>query len=205
MTGPSVGITSNDNTLGIRFMHRKIRIGFAPVGAIFVALGMLGACAGVETEGDFPDRRQGDSTPYGNVERRGSIFGDSGLFYDSNPDTPEGGGGGGGGGIGVNSYLWRASLDTVSFLPVSSADPFGGVIITDWHALPETPRERFKMNVYILGRTLRADGVRVSVFRQVQDPYGIWQDATVTDNAGIKVEDAILTRARQLRFAVMQQ
>jgi hypothetical protein len=90
-------------------------------------------------------------------------------------------------------------------MPVNSADPFGGVIITDWHSLPETPRERFKMNVYILGRTLRADGVRVSVFRQVQDPYGTWQDASVAENAGIKVEDAILTRARQLRFDVMQQ
>jgi hypothetical protein len=163
---------------------------------------ILGACSGVETEGTYPDRRQGDSTPYGNVERRGSVFGDQGLFYDTNPETPDGGGGGG---IGVNSYLWRASLDTVSFMPVNSADPFGGVIITDWHSLPETPRERFKMNVYILGRTLRADGVRVSVFRQVQDPYGTWQDASVAENAGIKVEDAILTRARQLRFDVMQQ
>jgi len=188
-------------------MHRKIRIGFSPFGAVCVTLAvvgtLLGACSGVETEGVYPDRRQGDSTPYGNVERRGSVFGDQGLFYDTNPETPDGGAGGGG--IGVNSYLWRASLDTVAFMPVNSADPFGGVIITDWHSLPETPRERFKVNVYILGRTLRADGVRVSVFRQVQDPYGTWQDAPVAENAGIKVEDAILTRARQLRFDVMQQ
>ncbi len=189
-------------------MHRTIRIGFAPLGPVCVTLAALGvvlaACSDVATEGVYPDRRQGDSTPYGNVEQRGSVFGDQGLFYDTKPENPEGGGGGGGG-IGVNSYLWRASLDTVSFMPVNSADPFGGVIITDWHSLPETPRERFKMNVYILGRTLRADGVRVSVFRQVQDPYGTWQDAPMEQNAGIKVEDAILTRARQLRFDVMQQ
>ncbi len=185
-------------------MYRKNRIDFASFGAICVTLAVVGACSGVKTEGEFPDRRQGDSTPYGNVERRGSVFGDQGLFYDTDPESPEGGGGGGGG-IGVNSFLWRASLDTISFMPVNSADPFGGVIITDWHALAETPRERFKMNVYILGRTLRADGVRVSVFRQVQDPYGTWQDAPIEENAGVKVEDAILMRARQLRFDVMQQ
>lgn len=189
-------------------MHRKIRIGLAPLGAMCVTLAiwaaLLAGCSGVETEGEFPDRRQGDTTPYGNVEARGSVFGDQGLFYDTDPETPTDGSGGGGG-IGVNSYLWRASLDTVSFMPVNSADPFGGVIITDWHALPETPRERFKMNVYILGRSLRADGVRVSVFRQVQDPYGTWQDAPIEQGAGVKVEDAILTRARQLRFDVMQQ
>ncbi len=198
-------------------MYHRIRIGasspsaFCGTRAVLAAIlaavltGVLAACSGVKTEGEFPDRRQGDSTPYGNVEKRGSVFGDQGLLYDSDPATPDGDGGGGGGGIGVNSFLWRASLDTVSFMPVSSADPFGGVIITDWHALAETPRERFKMNVYILGRSLRADGVRVSVFRQVQDPYGMWQDAPIEQNAGVKVEDAILTRARQLRFDVMQQ
>jgi len=189
-------------------MYHRIRIGLSLPRALCLTLAVLTAglsgCGGVETEGVYPDRRQGDATPYGNVETRGSVFGDQGLAYDTNPDKPDGGGGGGGG-IGVNSYLWRASLDTVSFMPVNSADPFGGVIITDWHSLPETPRERFKMNVYILGRSLRADGVRVSVFRQVQDPYGTWQDAPIEENAGVKVEDAILTRARQLRFDVMQQ
>ncbi len=105
---------------------------------------------------------------------------------------------GGGGGIGVNSFLWRASLDTISFMPVNSADPFGGVIITDWHAAPETPGERFKLNVYILGRALRADGVRVAVFRQVQDANG-WRDAAVAAKVDTRIEDAILTKASQLR------
>lgn len=111
-----------------------------------------------------------------------------------------------GSGIGVNSYLWRASLDTVVFMPVNSADPFGGVIITDWH----TPagagaNERFKLNIYILGRTLRADGVRVAVFRQVQDPTGSWKDAAITDGTGAKVEEAILMKARQLRNETLEQ
>ena len=84
-------------------------------------------------------------------------------------------------------------------MPVNSADPFGGVIITDWHASMEAPSERFKLNVYILGRALRADGVRVAVFRQVQDPRGSWKDAGVPNETGTKIEDAILIRARQLR------
>ena len=171
---------------------------------VIVAFGLsLFGCADAEVEGVYPDRRSGDPTPYGNVERRGSVFGDTGLFGGGDKDRE--GGGGPGGGIGVNSFLWRASLDTISFMPVNSADPFGGVIVTDWHSMAEAPQERFKMNVYILGRTLRADGIRVAVFRQVQDGNGGWQDATVPDQAGIKIEDAILTRARQLRFDTLQQ
>ena len=72
-------------------------------------------------------------------------------------------------GIGVNSYLWRASLDTLSFMPLSSADPWGGVIVTDWYVNPEKPDERFKMTVYILDTRLRADALNVAVFKQVRD------------------------------------
>jgi len=126
--------------------------------------------------------------------KRKTIFGDGGLnLFGSGQE------GTGGGALGVNSYLWRASLDTISFMPVNSADPFGGVIITDWHTPMEAPSERFKLNVYILGRSLRADGVRVAVFRQVQDPRGSWKDAGVPNETGTKIEDAILIRARQLR------
>ncbi len=106
--------------------------------------------------------------------------------------------------IGVNSFLWRASLDTISFMPVSSADPFGGVIITDWYSPRETPNERFKLNVYILGRALRADGIRVAVFHQLQRGNN-WRDIAIDSKVGTKVEDAILTRARQLRHETMRQ
>ncbi|MGZ0247770.1 MAG: DUF3576 domain-containing protein, partial [Alphaproteobacteria bacterium] len=104
-------------------------------------------------------------------------------------------------GIGVNGFLWRASLDTVSFLPLSSADPFGGVIITDWYAPPESPSERFKVTVYILGRELRSDGIRVSVFRQKRDQSREWLDANTGDNTSTSLENAILTRARELRVS----
>jgi len=118
----------------------------------------------------------------------------SGGFFGGDKPAPPAGGG-----IGVNSFLWRASLDTISFMPVNSADPFGGVIITEWHSQPQAPNERFKLNVFVLDKTLRADGIRVAVFRQVQNRQGLWKDAAVPGETGTKIEDAILIRARQLR------
>ena len=70
--------------------------------------------------------------------------------------------------LGVNSYLWHASLDTLAFMPLQSADPFGGVIITDWYSAPENPNERMKVTIYILDRRLRADGLKIAVFRQTR-------------------------------------
>jgi hypothetical protein len=102
--------------------------------------------------------------------------------------------------LGVNSYLWHASLDTLSFMPLQSADPFGGVIITDWYSTPENPNERMKLTIYILDRRLRADGLKLAVFRQTHSADG-WVDAQVNPDTAIKLEDAILTRARELRLA----
>jgi len=102
--------------------------------------------------------------------------------------------------LGVNSFLWRASLDTLNFMPLASADPFGGVIITDWYSDPTTPNERFKATVYILDTRLRADALNVSIFRQ-QQVDGAWTDATVDPDTEIQIENAILTRARQLRLS----
>jgi hypothetical protein len=103
--------------------------------------------------------------------------------------------------LGVNSYLWHASLDTLSFLPLQSADPFGGVIITDWYSAPQAPNERMRVTVYILDRRLRADGLKVVVFRQTKSEAGPWADAQVNAETATKLEDAILTRARELRLA----
>jgi hypothetical protein len=130
--------------------------------------------------------------------------GESRIEHDSGGGIPLLGGGGNRaqdrGGIGVNSFLWRASLDTLAFMPLASADPFGGVIITDWYADPTTPTERFKATVYILDTRLRADALNVSIFRQTQ-VNGAWQDATVDPQTEIQIENAILTRARQLRLS----
>jgi hypothetical protein len=103
--------------------------------------------------------------------------------------------------LGVNAYLWRASLDTLAFMPLASADPYGGVIITDWYANPEKPDERFKCTVYILDTRLRADGLNVTVSKQVHDAVGGWVDANASDQTATDIENAILTRARQLRLS----
>ena len=110
-------------------------------------------------------------------------------------DTPQ---------LGVNSYLWRATLDTLNFMPLASADPVGGVVISDWYAAPDKPDEHLKVTVYILDKRLRADAVKVSVFRQLRNPNG-WADAAVNPDTGIKLENAILARARELRLATAPQ
>ena len=106
--------------------------------------------------------------------------------------------------LGVNSYLWHASLDTLSFLPLVSADPFGGVIISEWYVAPTSPNERLKVTVYIMDRSLRADGLRVVVFRQTRNG-NVWQDAQASPDTAHKLEDSILTRARELRLATLGQ
>jgi hypothetical protein len=106
--------------------------------------------------------------------------------------------------LGVNSYLWHASLDTLSFLPLVSADPFGGVIISEWYVAPASPDERLKVTVYIMDRALRADGLKVVVFRQVKNG-NVWQDAQSSPDTAHKLEDSILTRARELRLATLGQ
>ena len=74
--------------------------------------------------------------------------------------------------MGVNSFLWRASLETLNFMPLEQVDPFGGVIVTDWYASAEAPNERFKANVYILDTNLRADALKTSIFKQTRSGGG---------------------------------
>jgi hypothetical protein len=107
------------------------------------------------------------------------------------------------GALGVNAYLWRASLDTLSFLPLVSADPYGGVIITDWYANPDKRDERMKATVYILDTRLRADGVSAAVFRETL-ANGVWVPAAVSPDTNVALENAILSKARQLRLSSLQ-
>lgn len=164
----------------------------------------LSACS----KGKFPkgeakypsgaDRTTTGDDIYGKKE---SVFGKDGLgiFGGKKKGADDGSSG-----IGVNTYLWRASLDTISFMPLASADPFGGVIITDWYSAPEKPNERFKLNVFILEKQLVSTGVQVKVFRQVKKGSS-WRDSKVSDDMGTKLEDSILTRARQLRVASLDK
>ncbi|MFT5489536.1 MAG: hypothetical protein ACI9MU_004476 [Alphaproteobacteria bacterium] len=149
----------------------------------------LTACEGLQSE-----RADADSFEDKDRKEGGKLFGDINLLGGGSDEPTNSG-------IGVNGFLWRASLDTLSFLPLSSADPFGGVIITDWYAPPESPEERFKVTVFILGRELRSDGVRVSVFRQKRDEGAGWLDANTGKSTSTSLENAILTRARELRIS----
>lgn len=158
---------------------------------------LLGLCAcstlGIKSDATYDDRAKEK------LYKNGSLASDEGgitLFGGKDKKTAENG-------LGVNAFLWRATLDTISFMPLASADPFGGVIVTDWYSAPETPNERIKMNVLILDRDLRADGVKVTVFRQEKSTgkNPDWADAKVNPTTATSIESSILTRARQLRTA----
>jgi hypothetical protein len=129
----------------------------------------------------------------------GGLFGPGGLF-GSRDDKSKGLNEPG---IAVNAFLWRASLDVIvdNKWPIASADPFGGLIITDWFQFTESPTERLKLQVLILDRDLRADAIRASIIRQQQAGARGWVDAPVDPKTSFEFENAILTRARQLRIA----
>jgi hypothetical protein len=103
-------------------------------------------------------------------------------------------------GVAVNAHLWRASLDALSFMPMEQTDPFGGTIKTGWYVPPATPNERLRVAVYILDSRLRADALRVSVFKEVKKPTGDWIDATVDPETVTKLENLILNKARELKI-----
>ena len=169
----------------------KIR---AALSALLVLSVVLGACSRSRpvAEDEYRDYRTVGP-------ERGKLGGGDGLVLGIGGKTGDSSGGGSdSSGIGVNAYLWRAALDTLAFMPLASADPFGGVIITDWYSPPASQGERFKATAYILGRQLRADGIRINIFRQV-NRGGQWTDASVSSATRGEIEDKVLARARELR------
>ncbi|MGI9489532.1 MAG: DUF3576 domain-containing protein [Geminicoccaceae bacterium] len=174
--------------------------------------GLLNACNGLTVEEAKPyvteqeDRiRQQSGTVHGNdkgfviySDREG---GDESDDQASSPTKSSEGEGSTVSGLAVaNPYLWQASLESLDFLPLAQADSGGGVIISDWYAPPETPDERFKVTVYILDQALRADALKVAVFRQTNGKVG-WVDAEVDKATATGLEDNILRRAQELRLA----
>ena len=158
---------------------------------VLTTLAALGACANdVVFEDDYPTKGK-------------TADADSGSFFEA--ITLNLGGWTGGNeeaesGLAVNADLWRATLDTLSFMPLASADPNGGVIITDWFNDPKQTGERFKANVVISGRALRADALRITLFKQVYRD-GAWVNAEPTTNVGRQLENLVLTRARDFKVA----
>jgi hypothetical protein len=144
-----------------------------------------GLGAGVPGDPSLTNRRGGDTSGVLFSPGTGNGTEDQASGSDSN-------------GVGVNAFLWRGALDTIGFMPLVSADPFGGVIITDWYVPPGISGERFKAAVYVLGRDLRSDGVRVNINRQVQQD-GQWVDASMSPTTVADIENKILARARRMR------
>ena len=138
-----------------------------------------------------------ESPPLSSDEQRkkgfGKLFGEDTLVLGKKSKES-------GSSIGVNSFLWRGTLDVLSFMPLVQADPFGGVIITDWYSPPETPHERFKVDVLILDPQLRSDALRISVFRQ-KLKQGTWTNVTIDKTVINDLEEAILLKARHLRIS----
>jgi hypothetical protein len=173
--------------------------------AAMLAVLAVAACSssGLKPNTTAPDFQGLGSGSAGDISTTRLGGDDSGTVFGigkgpKDKDQGTGGGGGGGAGIGVNAFLWRGALDTIAFMPLASADPFGGVIITDWYIPPGTSGERFKATVYILSRDLRSDGVRVNIYRQVMQ-NGQWVDATVSDTTVGDIENKVLARARRMR------
>lgn len=103
-------------------------------------------------------------------------------------------------GLGVNSFLWRATLETLAFMPMVDVDPASGTVITDWYVNPDVPTERMKVTVFIIGTALRADALKVTVIREEREPTGVWVNRPVRAGTQLQIEDAILAKARQLRI-----
>ncbi len=159
---------------------------------LFLVMFVVG-CSGIKSEAVYPE--ENSQNKYGMPgEKEEGIFGANGISFGENKSKEVGG-------LKINSYLWRASLDTISFMPLASADPFGGVIITDWYSADKSSNERFKLNIVIMSAALRADGVKVSAFKETKGENGKWQKQEADTEIARKIESAILTKARELKVS----
>lgn len=161
--------------------------------ALTSSLFILGGCGG-----DMSPKEE-QTVPMGRNEARkrdfGNLFGDDFLMFGGpkKPGAPEMATS-----AAVNPFIWRASLDTLSFMPLASADALGGVIVTDWYTAPSTPRERLKVTIYVTNPQLRADAVKVTLYKQV-NKGGAWVNALADPASATQMENIILSKARQLR------
>ena len=101
--------------------------------------------------------------------------------------------------MNVNIFLWRGALETVNFMPLSSADPVGGTIITDWYSISGNEKERCKLNIFISGKKLKSENLKVASFCQ-EIKNQIWVNKKINDDNNIKIENAILNKAKKLRL-----
>ncbi|MBX9977782.1 MAG: DUF3576 domain-containing protein [Alphaproteobacteria bacterium] len=156
-------------------------------------LALFSACSGTKPVGDVPVSREETRK-----EDFGKLFGAEFLVFGK-PQNMKYGEVPGGGPMRVNIHLWKATLDTLSFMPLASADAVGGVIVTDWYSAATSSSERLKLTVYIQDRQLRADAIKVTVFKEV-NKSGNWVAATSDTSTARQIEDIILSKARDLKI-----
>ncbi len=179
----------------------------ARLAAMVAVAGLATACGDGNYAAEDPvGPRPGPRSKYSSADE--GVFGSGGLSIGNVRGGAAGGILGGGGDekarLPVNKYLWQGALDTLSFLPLASSDPFTGVIATEWGSTPEVPGERLKVTAYILNPGLSAAALKVAVYREVLSDAGMWIPAPVSADTGRRLEDAILTRARQIRIAGLE-
>lgn len=153
---------------------------------------VLSGCAmmgGTDVEHQYPKSAEDRE-----VEKIGRLTGEDGFIVSGSKKSSSASA------INVNSYLWRATLDTVYKLPIISADPFGGTVLTDWYQLDNKSDTRFKLNVFIIGSELRSDAVRVTAFKQRKNKRGQWEDQAPSTQLGQEIESKILLKAREIKF-----
>jgi hypothetical protein len=164
------------------------KIIFAMTSSLFMLVGCSGDMSA----------KSGQEVPMGRNEARkrdfGNLFGDDFLIFGG----PKKASATGVASASVNSFIWRASLDTISFMPLASADAIGGVIVTDWYTSPNAPHERVKVTIYVTNPQLRADAIKVTIYKQV-NKGGAWVNATADAASATEMENIILSKARQLR------
>lgn len=177
-------------------VFRAVVMGLA-VSGVSLLLAGCGGSGQYAAEGD--DTKIGKPGPKRDYKYDPSDSVLEGSFLDLSPADQ----GRDGGSLPVNKYLWQAALDTLSFLPLASTDPFTGVIATDWGSTPGAPGERFKVTAILRDANLSASSLKVAVYREVINDSGVWVPAPVSPETPLKLEDAILTRARQIRVAAL--
>ncbi len=158
---------------------------------IIISVLLVSACAGSVEKADY------NPTPHDSPSGEGLFSGNNGNLLDVFSSAEKGSF------LGVNSYLWRASLEAISFMPLIQADSSGGVLLTDWFTSTDKTNERVKANVYILGKTLRPQNLKVTLFKQKKTKNG-WEDISTSAQTVRKLEDTILTKARLLRVQADQ-
>jgi len=158
--------------------------------SFFAALSLLllSACSGPLVIDNTPEKDPNDSGSFLTGRDEGGIsLGD--LTPKSNGTA----------GLPVNALIWRAALDVTSVLPIADVDAFGGSIVSEWYAVPETPNERIKLSIFVLSKELRSDGIRVVVNTQNRASNGDWVDGGIDEELSRKLEELILSRAREIR------